>query len=301
MKVAIAFSGQGSQYVGMGHGVVDSHPLAVQTWAEADEALGFSISRLVAEGPSESLTLTENAQPAILAYSIALYRVLTAERPEFQPTLAAGHSLGEYSALVAANSLGFSDALRVVRLRGQAMQAAVPAGVGGMLAVSGLSPDVVRELCGDDLDVAALNSPVQAVVAGPLDLLGPLEERAVAAGARRCVALEVSAPFHSRLLKPAEAPLRNALDAVEIRPPEFPVFQNVSASASTQPDEIRANLVAQVSQTVRWVDCVSAMREQGAQDFVEFGPGRALTGLIKKLDRSLKVRFTDRSGFLEQF
>ena len=285
----------------MGHGVVDSHPLAVQTWAEADEALGFSLSRLVAEGPSESLTLTENAQPAILAYSIALYRVLTAERPEFQPTLAAGHSLGEYSALVAANSLGFSDALRVVRLRGQAMQAAVPAGVGGMLAVSGLSPDVVRELCGDDLDVAALNSPVQAVVAGPLDLLGPLEERAVAAGARRCVALEVSAPFHSRLLKPAEEPLRKALDAVEIRAPEFPVFQNVSASASTQPEEIRANLVAQVSQTVRWVDCVSAMREQGAQDFVEFGPGRALTGLIKKLDRSLKVRFTDRSGFLEQF
>lgn len=301
MKVAIAFSGQGSQYVGMGHGVVDSHPLAVQTWAEADEALGFSLSRLVAEGPSESLTLTENAQPAILAYSIALYRVLTAERPDFQPALAAGHSLGEYSALVAANSLGFSDALRVVRLRGQAMQAAVPAGVGGMLAVSGLSPDVVRELCGDDLDVAALNSPVQAVVAGPLDLLGPLEERAVAAGARRCVALEVSAPFHSRLLKPAEEPLRKALDSVEIRAPEFPVFQNVSASASTQPEEIRANLVAQVSQTVRWVDCVSAMREQGAQDFVEFGPGRALTGLIKKLDRSLKVRFTDRSGFLEQF
>lgn len=301
MSVAIAFSGQGSQYVGMGHGVVDSHPVAIQTWEEADEALGFSLSRLVAEGPSERLTLTENAQPAILAYSIALFRVLCTERPQVEPEMAAGHSLGEYSALVASGALDFEDALRLVRLRGQAMQAAVPAGVGGMLAVAGLSPEVVRELCGEGLDVAALNSPVQAVVAGPLSLMEPFEQRAAEAGARRCVRLDVSAPFHSRMLKPAEEPLRAALQNVEIRAPRIPVIQNVTAASSSDPEVIRASLVAQVSHTVRWVDCIRAMREQGADDFVEFGPGRTLTGLIKKFDRSLRVRFTDRSGFLELF
>ena len=301
MSVAIAFSGQGSQYVGMGQGVVDSHPLAIQTWKEADEALGFSLSRLVGEGPSEKLTLTENAQPAILAYSIALFRVLSSERPELQPSMAAGHSLGEYSALVAADALSFDDALRLVRLRGQAMQAAVPAGVGGMLAVSGLAPEVVRELCGDSLDVAALNSPVQAVVAGPVELLGHFEQSAIAAGARRCLALQVSAPFHSRMLKPAEEPLREALKEVTLHRPRIPVIQNVTASSSLEPSEIRANLVAQVSHTVRWLNCVETMRERGAAQFIELGPGRTLTGLIKKIDRSLKVRFTDRSGFLEQF
>lgn len=301
MSLAIAFSGQGSQYVGMGHGVVDAHPLAHQTWKEADEALGFSLSGLVASGPAEKLTLTEHAQPAILAYSIALFRVLTTERPQLQPAIAAGHSLGEYSALVASGALAFEDALRLVRLRGQVMQAAVPAGVGGMLAVAGLSPAIVRDLCGEELDVAALNSPVQAVVAGPLSLLPDFESRALEAGARRCIALDVSAPFHSRMLKAAEAPLRSALQDVTVASPRIPVIQNVTAEASSDPEVIRHNLVAQVSQTVRWVDCVRAMKDQGADRFVELGPGRALTGLIKKFDRSLKVRFTDRSGFLEQF
>ena len=301
MSLAVAFSGQGSQYVGMGDGVLDSFPVAQRTWEEADEALGDSISGLVRAGPSETLTLTENAQPAILAYSVALLRVLQSERPDFVPTMAAGHSLGEYSALVCAGALDFPDALRLVRARGRAMQAAVPPGQGGMVAVAGLSPEVVQELCGDQLDVAAINSPVQAVVAGPLSCLSDFEERAMAKGARRCVFLKVSAPFHSRMLRGAEAPLRQALSTVALQPPRIPVFQNVTAAANSDLAAIRENLVAQVSRTVRWSDCVFSMKEAGATSFVELGPGRTLAGLIKKCDRSLKVRFTDRSGFLEQF
>ena len=301
MSLAVAFSGQGSQYVGMGDGVLDSFPVAQRTWEEADEALGDSISGLVRAGPSETLTLTENAQPAILAYSVALLRVLQSERPDFVPTMAAGHSLGEYSALVCAGALEFPAALRLVRARGRAMQAAVPPGQGGMVAVAGLSPEVVQELCGDQLDVAAINSPVQAVVAGPLSCLSDFEERAMAKGARRCVFLKVSAPFHSRMLRGAEAPLRQALSTVALQSPRIPVFQNVTAAANSDLAAIRENLVAQVSRTVRWSDCVFSMKEAGATSFVELGPGRTLAGLIKKCDRSLKVRFTDRSGFLEQF
>ena len=301
MSLAVAFSGQGSQYVGMGDGVLDSFPVAQRTWEEADEALGDSISGLVRAGPSETLTLTENAQPAILAYSVALLRVLQSERPDFVPTMAAGHSLGEYSALVCAGALEFPDALRLVRARGRAMQAAVPPGQGGMVAVAGLSPEVVQELCGDQLDVAAINSPVQAVVAGPLSCLSDFEDRAMAKGARRCVFLKVSAPFHSRMLRGAEAPLREALSTVALQSPRIPVFQNVTAAANSDLAVIRENLVAQVSRTVRWSDCVFSMKEEGATSFVELGPGRTLAGLIKKCDRSLKVRFTDRSGFLEQF
>ena len=301
MSLAVAFSGQGSQYVGMGDGVLDSFPVAQRTWEEADEALGDSISGLVRAGPSETLTLTENAQPAILAYSVALLRVLQSERPDFVPTMAAGHSLGEYSALVCAGALDFPDALRLVRARGRAMQAAVPPGQGGMVAVAGLSPEVVQEVCGDQLDVAAINSPVQAVVAGPLSCLSDFEERAMAKGARRCVFLKVSAPFHSRMLRGAEAPLRQALSTVALQSPRIPVFQNVTAAANSDLAAIRENLVAQVSRTVRWSDCVFSMKEAGATSFVELGPGRTLAGLIKKCDRSLKVRFTDRSGFLEQF
>ena len=247
----------------------------------------------------DDLTKTSNCQPTLLACGVALYRLL--EQVGLKPDVVAGHSLGEYSALVASESIGFSDALRLVRLRGQAMQEAVPAGQGGMLAVAGLSPKEVSAICGADLDVAAVNSPVQAVVAGAVDALARFEQQALSAGARRCVALQVSAPFHSRMLRPAEAPLRKALNGVSIEAPKIPVFQNVTAAASSDPAVIRDNLVAQVSRTVRWADCVAEMTAAGASSFVELGPGRTLMGLIKKCDRSLKVKFTDRSGFLEQF
>ena len=305
MSFAFVFSGQGSQYVGMGVGVVDSHALWKPHWEEVDDALGFGLSQLIQEGPEEKLTLTEYAQPAILAYSILLLRVLQAERPDVVVTIAAGHSLGEYSALVAAESLAFADALRLVRTRGQAMQDAVAPGVGGMLAVIGLSESVLEDLCaevgGGMVELAALNSPVQSVVAGPVDLLDVFSEKASHAGARRCQALKVSAPFHTQMLKPAGERLREALAEVTIHPPRFPVVQNVDGQAVNDPNLIRDKLVEQVSRAVRWVDCVETIKSMGCDRFVEFGPGRALNGLIKKCDRSLKTSFTDRSAFLEQF
>jgi len=305
MSFAFVFSGQGSQYVGMGIGVVDSHTLWKPHWEEVDDALGFGLSRLILEGPEEKLTLTEYAQPAILAYSILLLRVLREERPDLCATIAAGHSLGEYSALVAAESLSFPDALRLVRTRGQAMQAAVAPGVGGMLAVMGLSESVLQRLCTEvgegQLEVAALNSPVQSVVAGPVALLEAFSEKALSAGARRCQALKVSAPFHTQMLKPAGERLREALSEVSIQSPRFPVVQNVDGEAVADPAMIREKLVEQVSRTVRWVDCVATIQSVGCERFIEFGPGRALNGLIKKCDRSLKTSFTDRSAFLEQF
>jgi len=306
MKTAFLFSGQGSQYVGMGQGVILDHPVAQSTWMEADEALGFTLSALVNEGPESRLTLTENAQPAILAYATALFRVLQFERPDLVPAMAAGHSLGEYSALVAAGSLDFSDALRLVRLRGQAMQEAVAPGVGGMLAVMGLSVEELSSLCGSTVPdqsvrIAAFNSPVQSVVAGPLKALAIFQERAMEAGARHCVLLKVSAPFHTPALSVAGDRLRQAFTEIELKAPAFPVFQNVDALAQTQPARIIDNLVEQVSAPVRWVDCVAAMHSAGTTRFVELGPGRALTGLVKKWNRKLEVRFTDRSGFWEQF
>jgi [acyl-carrier-protein] S-malonyltransferase len=306
MKTAFVFSGQGSQYVGMGQGVILDHPVSQSTWIEADEALGFSLSVLVNEGPESRLTLTENAQPAILAYAIALFRVLQFERPDLVPAMAAGHSLGEYSALVAAGSLDFSDALRLVRLRGQAMQEAVAPGLGGMLAVMGLSVEELSALCGStsgeqSVRIAAFNSPVQSVVAGPLKALALFQERAQEAGARHCVFLKVSAPFHTPALSVAGDRLRQAFTEIEIKAPSFPVFQNVDALSQDQPDKIVDNLVDQVSVPVQWVDCVAAMHTAGATRFVELGPGRTLTGLVKKWNRKLEVRFTDRSGFWEQF
>jgi [acyl-carrier-protein] S-malonyltransferase len=309
MKTAFVFSGQGSQYVGMGQGVILDHPVAQATWVEADEALGFALSALVNEGPEPRLTLTENAQPAILAYSIALFRVLQAERPEWVPAMAAGHSLGEYSALVATGSLSFGEALRLVRLRGQAMQAAVAPGLGGMLAVIGLSVDILETLCAETgaeagepaIAIAAFNSPVQSVVAGALGDLERFAETAQQAGARHCIPLNVSAPFHTPALAGAGERLQEALAAIELKVPALPVFQNVDACAHQKPAEIIANLVLQVSAPVRWVDCVAAMHAAGAEEFVEIGPGRGLTGLIKKWNRKVPVRFTDRSRFWEQF
>lgn len=309
MKTAFVFSGQGSQYVGMGHGVLDGHTVVRDTFEEADEALGFSLSSLVRNGPESVLTQTENAQPAILVYSIALLRVLAEERPALRPTMAAGHSLGEFTALVAAESLGFMDAVRLVRLRGQAMRESVAPGLGGMLAVMGLSGDVLADLCaatsdgasGPTVSVAAFNSPVQSVVAGPMTALVKFQENAERAGARHCLQLKVSAPFHTLALKGAGDRLREALSNCVLKAPLFPVFQNVNAVASFEPQEIVENLVRQVSEPVQWVDCVAAMHAAGTRRFVEVGPGRSLTGLIKKWDRKLEVRFTDRSAFWEQF
>jgi [acyl-carrier-protein] S-malonyltransferase len=302
MADGFVFSGQGSQYVGMG--VSLDHPAARQVFAEADEALGEDLTALLREGPIETLTLTENAQPAILAHSVALLRVLAEVHPQVQPEVAAGHSLGEYSALVAAGSLQFDDAVRLVRLRGQAMQAAVPAGVGGMAAIMGLDAPALEALCqvaaqDEVVEVAGHNSPIQVVVAGHLGALERVMEAARGAGARHCAALQVSAPFHCSLLAPAGEVLSEALDSVDIQPPHFPVFQNATAAASDDPVAIRRALVDQVSSPVRWVECVEAMTATGVRRFLEFGPGRTLTGLIKRMDRSLETLALDRTGTME--
>jgi [acyl-carrier-protein] S-malonyltransferase len=285
-------------------GVQLDHPAARRTFAEADEALGEDLSALLREGPIEALTLTENAQPAILAHSVALFRMLGELHPQIQPEAAAGHSLGEYSALVAAGSLEFQDAVRLVRLRGQAMQAAVPAGVGGMAAIMGLDAPALEELCQEAardevVEVAGHNSRIQVVVAGHLGALERLMDAALEAGARQCAALQVSAPFHCSLLAPAGEVLAEALESVDIQAPRFPVFQNATALASDDPAVIRRALVDQVSNPVRWVECVEAMQAAGVQRFLEFGPGRTLSGLIKRVDRSLETHALDRTGTME--
>ncbi len=305
MSIALLFSGQGSQYVGMGCSP-DHGSIFQETWDEADEALGERLSETVLNGPIDRLTLTRNAQPAILTLSIAMYRTLLAHRPDLTPSLAAGHSLGEYSALVAAGVLKFKDAVRLVRIRGEAMQGAIPSGVGGMVAFSGLDREALMMLCeeigdrksGDEsvVEVAAYNTPTQLVVAGHARALEQIMERAQARGVRRSVKLQVSTPFHCSLLKPAESVLADALESVEFSPPKFPVFQNVNGQASDDPNIIKRCLVEQVSLPVLWVKCLEGLINSGASRFIELGPGRGLTGMVKKYDRKLDAKFTDRSG-----
>lgn len=308
LSTALIFPGQGSQYVGMCAGLVGEHPAGRAALEEADAVLGGGFGALMRGGPIETLTLTENAQPAILAVSVAWLRVLEAERPALRPAMAAGHSLGEYSALVAAGSLGYADALRLVRLRGRAMQAAVPAGEGSMAAVRGLDAPACEAACaatraampGRVVEVAAINCPGQIVLAGHVDALDAALVRAEAAGARAARRLKVSAPFHSSLLTPAGEVLAEALAEVELRAPAWPVYQNVTGLPVADPAAIRENLVAQVSRVVLWQSSVLGMRRAGAERFIEVGPGRALAGLNRKIDRAAEVHALDRAGALEK-
>jgi len=308
MSIALLFSGQGSQYVGMGQGPQHGSVFK-ETWEEADDALGENLSDMVLNGPLDRLTLTRNAQPAILTLSVAMYRTMLAERSDLSASMAAGHSLGEYSALVAAGVLKFADAVRLVRLRGEAMQGAIPSGVGGMVAFSGLDREALMELCAEIggsplsvkdsesvVEVAAYNTPAQLVVAGHARALERIVERAQSKGVRRSVRLQVSTPFHCSLLKPAESVLAEALQGVELSRPTIPVFQNVNGEASDDPDVIRERLVQQVSAPVLWVRCLEGLIKAGATRFIELGPGRGLTGMVKKYDRKLDAKFTDRTG-----
>lgn len=304
---AFVFPGQGSQYVGMSSGLVSQHPAGRAVLEQASDTLGGGFADLMRQGPLELLTLTETAQPAILAVSVAWLKVLAAERPELTPVIGAGHSLGEYSALVAAGAIDFTQALHLVRLRGRAMQAAVPVGEGTMAAIRGLDPAGCEAVCaevsarmGRVIEVAALNSPGQVVIAGHVDAVDAAIEAASAAGARAARKLTVSAPFHCSLLTGAGDRLAEALAEVSISAPMWPVLQNVDAAASADPDIIRANLVAQVSRTVRWEDCARAMIAAGATRFIEVGPGRTLAGLCKKIDRGIQTISLDRAGALEK-
>lgn len=291
---AAVFPGQGSQYVGMGQALADRFEVVRATFAEADDVLGFSLSKLCFEGPMSELTKTVNTQPALLTASVATFRLL--EKAGFRPAACAGHSLGEYSALVAAGALRFEDALRTVRLRGQLMEEAQPAGVGTMGAILGLDDETVQAICREAdgvVEPATYNAPGQVVVAGATEAVDAALELAKERGARRTQRLEVSGPFHSSLLEEAGRRLAEWLEELPLSMPRVPVVANVTARPYTSVDEIRQSLAAQVSSPVRWVESVQTMLGLGITSFVEIGPGRVLSGLIKRIDRSAAVANVD--------
>jgi [acyl-carrier-protein] S-malonyltransferase len=290
-RVAFCFPGQGSQAIGMGRALHDASPAARQVFEEGSDALAFDLARLCFQGPESALQLTANTQPAVLTVSVAAARVLAEHGLE--PAIVAGHSLGEYSALVAAGALSFRDAVTAVRRRGEFMQEAIPVGTGAMAAILGVDLGVVEEICRDAagaevVEVANINSPGQIVIAGHRGAV----ERAVALagtrGGKRSVLLPVSAPFHCRLMAPAAERLAQVLDTIPASPPRLPVVRNVDAGVTTREDQIRPFLVRQVTAPVRWMDCVGRMIAEGATVFLEVGPGRVLTGLLKRMDGSVQ-------------
>lgn len=304
-KITFLFPGQGSQTVGMGRALADQFPLAAQTFAEADEALGFPLSKIFFEGPEEELRLTENTQPAILTVSVAAWRVLAAHGIE--PALAAGHSLGEWTAHVAAGSLKFEDTVRAVKARGKAMQLAVPAGQGAMAAVLSLAAEQVAEACKEaaaetGLPVAAanLNSPDQTVISGATAAVEKAAELVKARGARRAVMLPVSAPFHCVMMAPAQVAVAEFLAGIEISDPRIPVAANISGKLVTTAAEVREALIQQVTGAVRWVDCVKTLADSGTTTFIEVGPGKVLTGLLRQIDRNLKCLNVEDPASLEK-
>jgi [acyl-carrier-protein] S-malonyltransferase len=284
------FPGQASQYPGMGKELAEKYPAARAVFDEADKALGFSISKMCFEGTEEELKLTANTQPAILTVSVAAYRVLSEKGLE--PDFVAGHSLGEYSALVAVGSLNFADAVRLVRKRGQYMQDAVPAGQGGMAAIMGISPAVVQDACkraavGEICTPANLNSPEQTVISGHASAVKRAVEIASQLGAKRSMMLAVSAPFHSALMMPAQEKLEKDLRATTFADLQVPLVTNVDADTIRKGNEAREALIRQVSMTVRWQESMRLLLDEGVNTFVEVGPGRVLTGLMRQIERSV--------------
>jgi len=284
------FPGQASQYPGMGKELAEKYPAARAVFEEADQALGFSISKMCFEGTEEDLKLTANTQPAILAVSVAAYRVV-AEKG-LTPDFVAGHSLGEYSALVAVGALNFSDAVRLVRKRGQYMQEAVPAGLGGMAAIMGISPAVVQDACkraamGEICTAANLNSPEQTVISGHASAVKRAVEIASQLGAKRSMMLAVSAPFHSELMMPAQEKLEKDLRATSFGELQVPLVTNVDADTIRKGDEAREALIRQVTMPVRWQESMRLLLDEGVNTFLEVGPGRVLTGLMRQIERSV--------------
>ncbi|MGA2517801.1 MAG: ACP S-malonyltransferase [Thermodesulfobacteriota bacterium] len=292
-SIAFTFPGQGSQYVGMGRELFENFSVARQIFEEANDALHFSVSDLCFKGPEEALRLTENTQPAVLTTSVAALRVLQAEKG-YAPQFAAGHSLGEYSALVASEALAFSQAVKIVRLRGKFMQEAVPVGEGAMAAVLGMEREQVEKLCeeissGEVLTPANFNSPGQIVIAGHSKAVERAIERIKRDG-KKAVLLPVSAPFHSPLMKPAAERLEKALEEISVNDLKIPVVTNVEAEANTSKDRVKELLVAQVSSPVRWEESMRKMIEKGVEQIVEVGPGKVLSGLMKRIDSRVETK-----------
>jgi len=312
MSIAFTFPGQGSQAVGMGNELKESFATARETFEEINEALGQNLSKLMADGPSETLTLTENAQPALMAVSMAAIRVLEKDfnyKVADHAKFVAGHSLGEYSALCAAGTFSVADTARLLKTRGQAMQMAVPVGEGAMAALLGLDLDDAQGLAakaaeGDICQVANDNAPGQVVISGSKAAVERAVEQASDFGARRAVLLDVSAPFHCALMEPAVEIMRDALGGVDVRAPSVPVVANVLADAVTTPETIVKCLLDQVTGTVRWRECVGFMAGQGVEQMLEIGSGKVLSGLARRIERSLKgVNIgtpQDIDAFLEQ-
>ncbi|ATG43615.1 malonyl CoA-acyl carrier protein transacylase FabD [Phaeobacter piscinae] len=296
MTIAFVFPGQGAQTIGMGKALAEAYPAAKAVFDEVDAALGEALSQLIWEGDIETLTLTQNAQPALMATSLAAMRALEAEGVSIdKAAFVAGHSLGEYSALAAAGAISVADTARLLRTRGKAMQSAVPVGEGAMAAILGLDLEAVRAVAeeaaqGEVCQAANDNDPTQVVVSGAKAAVERAAEIAKEKGAKRAVMLPVSAPFHCALMQPAADVMAEALADVAIEAPAVPLIANVRADAVSDPDEIRKLLVEQVTGSVRWRESVQTMAAKGVSEFWEIGAGKALSGMIRKIDRSLTSR-----------
>ena len=304
-KVAFVFPGQGSQKVGMCKDFYDSYACAKKVFEEADDALGFSITKMCFEGPEEDLRLTKYTQPAILTCSVAALAVMREHGLECEA--AGGHSLGEYSALVAADVMKLQDAVVAVHKRGEFMQEAVPVGEGAMAAVMGLTPDEIVAVCqnvetecGEAVQAVNFNCPGQVVIAGATKAVDKASEALKAAGAKRAIPLPVSAPFHSTLMKPAAERLKEVLDKIEFRDAKFPVFANVTAEPVVKAEEIRALLVKQAASPVKWEMSMHRMIKDGFDTFVEVGPGKVLTGFTRKIDRAMNALNVEDMASLEK-
>jgi len=294
MTMAFVFPGQGSQSVGMLGELAGAYPAVGETFAEASAVLGYDLWQVVAEGPADQLNQTHITQPAMLAAGTAVWRIWQAEGGA-RPALMAGHSLGEYSALVCAGAMGFADAISLVAERGRLMQAAVPAGTGAMAAILGLDDDVVRQVCadaaqGEVVQAVNFNSPGQVVVAGNQAAVERAMAAAKAAGAKRAVSLPVSVPSHCALMEPAARQLAERLRQVELRAPEIPVLHNCDVQSHADADGIRAALEQQLYNPVRWVETIRAMAAQGVDTLVECGPGKVLVGLNKRIEKGMAAK-----------
>jgi [acyl-carrier-protein] S-malonyltransferase len=307
MAIAFVFPGQGSQDVGMGRELAATYKDAADVFAEVDEALGQKLSAIMWEGPKETLTLTENAQPALMAVSMAVMRVLEREKGfslKDKVRFVAGHSLGEYSALAAAGVFSLADTAKLLKLRGQAMQKAVPVGQGAMTALLGVGIDVAQKVAeaaaqGECCQVANDNEPTQVVLSGHKTALDRVPEAGKAYGVRRAIPLPVSAPFHCALMQPAADAMAEALANVQVNAPVVPLVANVLAAPISDPDEIRRRLVEQVTGTVRWRECVQFMAANGITEVYEIGAGRVLSGLVGRIEKSIKATPIGTKGDIE--